>query len=63
LAEVLDALDAYLDDEGLDRLDPYSHPRPGHVPRGSERHPGNFARPRRFEIAAAINRLRCLATR
>jgi predicted ABC-class ATPase len=49
LREVLDALDAFFESEGLDGLDPFH--RPG-------QHPGNFARPRRFEIAAAINRLR-----
>ena len=51
LAEVLDRLDALLDEQGLDVLDPFHRP---------ERHPGNFARPRRFEIAAALNRLRSL---
>jgi len=49
LAQVLDALEALLDAEGLDVLDPFYQPG---------RHPGNLARPRRFEIAAAINRLR-----
>lgn len=39
------------DDAGLDGLDPYHQ---------GERHPGNFARPRAFEIAAALNRLRTL---
>jgi predicted ABC-class ATPase len=48
---ILDALEALLDAEGLDVLDPYQ--------RGG-RHPGSFARPRRFEIAAAMNRLRAL---
>jgi predicted ABC-class ATPase len=51
LSEVVDRLEEFFDREGLDELDPYH--RPG-------RHPGNFARPRRFEIAAAINRLRSL---
>jgi len=54
LAEVLGALDAFFDEQGLDELDPFH--RPG-------RHPGNFARPRRFEIAAAVNRLRTLRMR
>jgi predicted ABC-class ATPase len=54
LPEILDALDALLDADGLDVLDPFY--RPG-------RHPGNYARPRRFEIAAAINRLRSLRVR
>ncbi len=39
------------DDAGLDGLDPFHQ---------GERHPGNFARPRAFEIAAALNRLRTL---
>ena len=39
---------------GLDGLDPYHQ---------GERHPGNFARPRTFEIAAALNRLRTLRIR
>ena len=43
LAAVLDALDALLDESGLDALGRY-----------------NLARPRRFELAAAINRLRSL---
>lgn len=51
LAQVLDRLEAFFDAEGLDALDP--HHRAGE-------HPGNLARPRRFEIAAAINRLRTL---
>jgi predicted ABC-class ATPase len=51
LAGVLDELEAIWDTDGLDRLDP-------HFGRGQ--HPGNFARPRRFEVAAAINRLRTL---
>jgi predicted ABC-class ATPase len=52
LAKVLDRIDALLDDEGLDALDPFG--RSG----TTGEHPGNLARPRRFEIAAAINRLR-----
>ncbi len=51
LCAVLDELEQLLDARGLDELDPYH--RPGC-------HPGNYARPRRFEIAAAINRLRTL---
>jgi len=50
---VLDALEALLDARGLDALDPLSESAP--------RHPGDFARPRRYEIAAALNRLRTLA--
>jgi len=51
LREVMDAIDACLDEQGLDVLDPFHR---------SERHPGSFARPRVHEIAAAINRLRTL---
>jgi predicted ABC-class ATPase len=54
LGELLARLDAELESEGLDGLDP--HHRPG-------AHPGELARPRRFEIAAAINRLRSLRVR
>ena len=51
IATLLDRIDAALDEEGLDVLDPWQQP-------GT--HPGCFARPRRFEIAAALNRLRAL---
>jgi len=51
LADVLDALEGALDEHGLDRLATFG--RPGE-------HPGSFARPRRFEVAAALNRLRSL---
>uniref|UniRef100_A0A7C1X506 ATPase n=1 Tax=Thermomicrobium roseum TaxID=500 RepID=A0A7C1X506_THERO len=51
LAEVLDLLEAVIDREGLDVLSPF---------RG---HPGDFARPRRYELAAALNRLRTLEVR
>jgi predicted ABC-class ATPase len=54
LREILDALEAYLDQHGLDHLDPFYQ---------DERHPGAFARPRRYEIAGAINRLRTLTVR
>ena len=57
LAEVIEALETILDEEGLDALDRYA------ADRRSERHPGNFARPRRHEIAAAINRMRSLKVR
>jgi len=46
---VLEQTIRYLDDHGLDVLDPYHR---------AGRHPGRFARPRRFEMAAALNRLR-----
>ena len=49
LREVADAVEAFFDHRGLDALDPFHRP---------ERHPGNFARPRKYEITAAINRLR-----
>lgn len=51
LKKVLEKVDAYLDENGLDPLDPFHR---------SERHPGSFARPRKYEIAAAINRLRAV---
>jgi len=51
LPRLLDALEAWLDREGLDALDPFHRPA---------EHPGNLARPRRYEIAAAINRMRSL---
>ncbi len=54
LPEVLDALEALLDEQGLDALAP-GH-RAGH-------HPGELARPRRFEVAAVLSRLRSLRTR
>jgi len=54
LGRVLDGLESLLDEEGLEALSPFR--------RGDE-HPGNLARPRRFEIAAALNRLRTLRIR
>ncbi len=54
LAEVLDRLEAALAEHGLEELSPYGR-------RG--RHPGNLARPRRHEVAAALNRLRTLQIR
>ena len=51
VGEVVAKLEAFFDENGLDPLDPYYQP-------GT--HPGNFARPRAYEIAAAINRLRTL---
>ena len=48
LPRVLDQLEAFLDEGGLDRL----------VPRGA-----NLARPRRYEIAGALGRLRTLRVR
>jgi predicted ABC-class ATPase len=52
LAEAVDSMERFFDEEGLDALDPF---------RKGERHPGNFARPRRHEVAAAINRLRTVS--
>jgi hypothetical protein len=54
LSEVLDSVEALLEAEGLDALDPF---------RRGEAHPGNFALARRFEMAAAINRLRTVRVR
>ena len=45
LQELLDRLDTDISTNGLDVLSPGAHI-------------GNFARPRRFEIASAMNRLR-----
>ena len=58
LAEIMDALDALFDKEGLDVL-ASKIPLSGPFERAFE-HPGNFARPRRFEIAASFNRLRTI---
>ncbi|RMH06095.1 MAG: ATPase [Nitrospirae bacterium] len=52
--EIVRAIDQLFDKEGLDLLDPFH--RAGH-------HPGNFARPRPLEIAAALNRLRSVRMR
>lgn len=49
LRDVVEALERMFDEQGLDCLDPFA---------GRGEHPGDFARPRRYEIAAAINRLR-----
>ncbi len=54
LSQVLDSLAQFFDSKGLDELDPFHK---------NERHPGDFARPRRYEIAAAINRLRTVRMR
>ncbi|MXX11767.1 MAG: ABC-ATPase domain-containing protein [Nitrospira sp. SB0677_bin_15] len=54
LQAVVQGLAELFDNAGLDGLDPYHQ---------GERHPGNFARPRAFEIAAALNRLRTLRIR
>ena len=54
MREVVDAVERFFDERGLDELDPFHR---------SERHPGDFARPRKHEIAAAINRLRSVRMR
>jgi len=54
LCDVLEALETILDEHGLEALDLR---RERNSP---ERHPGNLARPRRYEIAFAINRMRSL---
>lgn len=54
LHEVVEMIEQLFDRDGLDMLDPF-HRR--------EKHPGNFARPRKYEIAAAINRLRTVRMR
>ncbi len=54
LGEILDLVEQGYDAEGLDSLDPFHR---------DEHHPGALARPRRFEIAAAINRMRTLRVR
>ncbi|HIJ74610.1 MAG TPA: ABC-ATPase domain-containing protein [Candidatus Hydrogenedentes bacterium] len=54
LREVVDRVDRFFDENGLDALDPFHR---------NARHPGNYARPRKYEVAAAINRLRSLRMR
>ncbi len=51
LAAALDALDAILDDEGIEALAPRGYP------------PGDLVRPRRHEVAAALSRVRTLCVR
>ncbi|WP_226576494.1 ABC-ATPase domain-containing protein [Halobacillus litoralis] len=47
LSELLDRIEQQLDEKGLASIAPFK-----------DQHPGELARPRRFEIAAALNRLR-----
>ncbi|UOQ48485.1 ABC-ATPase domain-containing protein [Gracilibacillus caseinilyticus] len=47
LARLLDDIEALLDNKGLQALSPFP-----------EHHPGDLARPRRFEMAACLNRMR-----
>ena len=51
LKEIVQSLEDYFFDNGLDSLDPFYE---------KEKHPGNYSRPRKYEIAAAINRIRTL---
>ncbi|MGH2348744.1 MAG: P-loop domain-containing protein [bacterium] len=51
LREIVSLIDAELSERGLEALSPFSG------------HPGDYARPRRHEIAAAFNRLRTLRIR
>jgi|TARA_Y100000310_G_scaffold337546_1_gene424859 predicted ABC-class ATPase len=51
LRNVMQQLEQLFDSAGMDTLDPF---------RKGESHPGDFARPRVYDVAAAINRLRCL---
>ena len=59
LAEALDALERDLDAGGPASLSPHG----GNNGAGGPPHPGRLARPRRHEIAAALNRLRSLRVR
>ncbi|UOR13310.1 ABC-ATPase domain-containing protein [Halobacillus amylolyticus] len=52
LKELLDKIDQQLDEEGLASIAPFK-----------DQHPGELARPRRFEIASALNRLRTAKVR
>lgn len=54
LRKVVDGLEQFFNRGGLEELDPF---------RRGENHPGDFARPRAYEIAAAINRLRTVRMR
>lgn len=49
VSETIEKILESVDREGLDVLSPFF---------ATGKHPGNFARPRKFEIAAALNRLR-----
>ena len=54
---MMDRLEEAFDEHGLDVLAPFA--TLATLERGGE-HPGNFARPRRFEVAAGLNRLRSI---
>lgn len=51
LRETINQIEEFLESNGLDNLNPHQC---------NAHHPGNFARPRKHEIAAAINRLRSM---
>ena len=51
LQDIVESLEDYFYHNGLDSLDPFYE---------KEKHPGNYSRPRKYEIAAAINRIRSL---
>ena len=57
LPTILDRLDEAIARDGIEVLSVFRE----REARASEVHPGNLARPRRHEIAAALNRLRTLA--
>ena len=63
LADLLAQLEELLDRDGLDVLDLDASEARSTSARTTRRHPGNLARPRRFEIAAAINRMPALRVR
>jgi predicted ABC-class ATPase len=54
IKEVIDCVETLIDRQGLDVLSLF---------RVSGRHPGNFSRPRIFEVVAALNRLRTVRMR
>ena len=54
IEEIIDGIEAMLDEQSLDVLSLFL---------ASGRHPGNLARPRKFEIVAALNRLRTVHMR
>ena len=54
LQEVIAKIETFINKNGLDQLDPYFT---------ENNHPGNFSRPRKYEIGAAINRLRSFSAK
>jgi predicted ABC-class ATPase len=54
LREVVEAVERWFAEAGLDDLDPFHR---------ADHHPGEFAQPRKYELAAAINRLRTVRMR